>query len=414
LRGGDYSKHQRIAALSGRNLWRRALGLLPVQGFHFGRPLLVLQSDDWGRVGVRDQEGWEQIRAAEVDLGERPYDFYTLETADDVDALQRTLERHRDSTGRPACMGMNFIQANLDFGRMKADGFRHIELLALSDGLPEGWERPGLFEAYRDGIAAGVFHPGLHGTTHFCRSAVELWVHDEGERGDLVRKLWRAGTPYIYWRMPWIGYEYWNPEGSGDRFLSAEEQSTLIGQATGMFSKMLGALPHSACAPGYRANENTSRAWAQFGISVAQNGPGEYIPAHFVTPHVVPPHFDGNQILQLYRNIEFEPATNPETSVDDCVRRAGECFRRGIPAIVSMHSINFHSSLKDFRSGTLALLDQFLGAIERQYPELLYVHDREVFQLVQYGLVETEQAAVRVKVTGTKFKRGALARGAEA
>lgn len=396
--------------MSRRNLWRRALSLFPVQGFHFDRPLLVMQSDDWGRVGVRDQDGWEQIRAAGIDLGERPYDVYTLETAEDVAALQRTLERHRDSTGRAACMGMNFIQANLDFGRMRADEFRRIELLALSEGLPEGWERPGLFEAYRDGVAVGVFHPALHGTTHFCRSAVEPYVHDEGERGDLLGKLWRAGTPYIYWRMPWVGYEYWNPEGSGDRFLSAEEQSTLIGQATGMFSKMFGGLPHSACAPGYRANENTARAWAQFGISVAQNGPGgEYTP-----PHIVPRHFDGNQILQLYRNVEFEPATNPETSVDDCVRRAGECFRRGIPAIMSVHSINFHSSLRDFRSGTLALLDRFLGAIEMQYPDLLYVHDHELFQLVQNGFVQTKSAKVRVKVTGTKFRRGALARGAEA
>ena len=44
-------------------------------GFRFSRPLVLLQSDDWGRVGVRDAEGQEELRAAGLSLGERPYDL---------------------------------------------------------------------------------------------------------------------------------------------------------------------------------------------------------------------------------------------------------------------------------------------------------------------------------------------------
>jgi hypothetical protein len=44
--------------------WNHALSLLPLQGFHFDRPIVVLQSDDWGRACVRDQQGFEQLRAA--------------------------------------------------------------------------------------------------------------------------------------------------------------------------------------------------------------------------------------------------------------------------------------------------------------------------------------------------------------
>jgi len=67
-----------------RNAWGRARAVLPGHGFVFGRPLLVLQSDDWGRVGVRDAEVCTELRAAGVNLGERPYDYYSLETAEDV------------------------------------------------------------------------------------------------------------------------------------------------------------------------------------------------------------------------------------------------------------------------------------------------------------------------------------------
>jgi len=61
---------------------RNALGLAksatPV-ALRFDRPLVLLQSDDWGRAGVRDREGWDELRAAGLNLGEKPYDFYSLE-----------------------------------------------------------------------------------------------------------------------------------------------------------------------------------------------------------------------------------------------------------------------------------------------------------------------------------------------
>jgi len=124
-----------------RRVWRRGRSLLPVEGFAFGRPLVVLQSDDWGRVGVRDREGWEDLRDAGVNLGERSYDFYSLETAEDIAAIIALLHHHRDSTGRPACLGMNFIVANVDFKKVEADNFRQIHVRTLTEGLPDGWMR---------------------------------------------------------------------------------------------------------------------------------------------------------------------------------------------------------------------------------------------------------------------------------
>lgn len=384
-------------------IWRKGLELLPRAGFHFDRPLLLIQSDDWGRAGLRDREGLEQLRSAGIELGENPYDFYTLETAQDVHALQEMLERHRDSTGRAPYLQMNFVQANLDLPRMQTEDFGQLHLLALSDGLPQGWDRPGLLQAYCEGIACGVFQPALHGTTHFCRRAVERYMRDSGERGKLLRILWQAGTPYIYWRMPWIGYEYWDPEGAGDHFLSPEEQSKLIGQAVGAFSKMFSALPHSACAPGYRANHDTFAAWARHGVNVAQNGP-----RGFTAP------FLSGELLHLYRTVEFEPAVNPDFALENCVSRAEECFHRGIPAVVSVHSINFHSSVRDFRSRTLTTLDELLTALEARHKDILYVHDRELFQLVQHGSLQRQESSVYVKVTKQKFIPATQARGAEA
>lgn len=383
-----------------RKLWQRTLDLVPVTGFHFDRPLVLLQSDDWGRAGVCDQEGWEQLRSAGIALGERPYDFYSLETAEDLAALSAVLSRHRDSGGRRPCLEMNFVVANLDLAKMGADSGQ-LQLLPLAEGLPQGWNRPNLLEGYRAGIGDGVFRAALHGTTHFCRSAVERNLGAGSERAKLVRILWNSGTPYIYWRMPWIGYEYWDPEKpEEERFLPSERQWELIGQAVGQFAQMFSTLPHSACAPGYRANDDTHRAWAQHGILVVQNGPGG----------LVPPHFGRHDVLHSTRAVEFEPAVDPKFSAEACLRQAERCFACGIPAIVSVHSINFHSTLRDFRGRTLEALEEFLGALEAKYADLLYIHDEDLQELVTKGSYRTENGIVQVNVLKKRFKKASVVR----
>jgi len=377
-------------------IWQRGRDIFPKHGFYFDRPIVLFQSDDWGRVGLRDREGLEQLRSAGLDLGERPYDFYTLETADDLKHLIALLTKHRDSTGAHPCLGMNFILFNLDFARMRAGGFRQIELIPLSAGLPEGWVRPGLFEHYREGIAQGVFRPALHGTTHCCRSAVERRLGEDSDEASLLRTLWQASTPYIYWRMPWIGYEYWDPEKSeSDRFLPGDVQRDLIGAAVGEFARMFSALPFSACAPGYRANADTHRAWAQHGIRVAQNG----------LAALVAPHTDRYGILQLTRTVEFEPAANDGFSVKAALQQAEACFQRGLPAIVSVHSINFHSSVRDFRVRTLDALDEFLTALESKHEGLLYLHDEALCELVNQGAYRRSGGTIRMNVIRKSFNK---------
>ncbi len=389
---------------SARKLWRRGRDFFPVEGFYFDRPLVALQSDDWGRAGLRDQEGLEHLRAAGLTLGERPYDLYTLETADDIAVLQAVLNRHRDSTGSPPCLGANFVVANLDLARMEAGGFHQLHLLPLAEGLPQGWNRAGLLQGYREAIDDGIFHPALHGITHFCRAAVERELLADGERAEFLRALWQAGTPYIHWRMPWIGFEYWDPEQPAmERFLPAAIQQESAGQAVGLFSRLFSTVPKSACAPGYRANDDTHSAWAQFGIRAAQNGPGT----------LTPPHLDRSGLLQLYRNVEFEPATDPALCLENCVSQAESCFARGIPAIVSIHSINFHSSVSGFRDRTIALLEQFLSALEARHPDLLYLHDGNLQQLVEKGFYENAHTTTRVSVTRKKFSKRQTAQHAQ-
>lgn len=363
-------------------------------GLTFDRPMVLFQSDDWGRAGVRDRAGWDELVAKGLDLGANPYDAYTLETADDLEALGEVLRKHRDSVGRPPCIGMNFVMSNVDFPRCAENeecpdkNLQHIPLLPLTDGLPSPWERPGLMEAYEQGIREGIFYPALHGLTHFCMPTVQRELAANEERRTLLRKLWSAGTPYIHWRMPWIGYEYWDPSLAPDsRFLPLADQRASIARAAEIYRATFATIPLSACAPGYRANADTVTAWQEQGVRVVQCGPGG-------RPE---PSLNDKGVLLTFRNVEMEPATQ-SCELAKLVAQANGYLKRGVPVIVSVHSINFHSTIRDFRTPSLELLDGFLGAMVAAHPNLLFVNDGDLWEIATQGFFAA--ATEKIKVGG--------------
>jgi hypothetical protein len=376
---------------------RNALGLAKSATpptLRFDRPLVLFQSDDWGRAGVRDREGWEELRAARLNLGEKPYDFYSLETAEDLHALGEVLRKHRDSAGRRPALVMNFIMANVDFDRCFNPGQKQIPLRPLTEGWPGTWRRPRLLEAYQQGIRERLFYPALHGLTHFCERAVARELDAGGKRCELVKKLWHAQTPYIHWRMPWIGYEYWDPKmRPARRFLSVDDQRVVIKRAAGIFRDLFTSGPFSACAAGYRANEDSRTAWFENGVRVVQNGPGA----------LTGPYLDENGMLITVRTVEVEPATE-RCQVEKLVTQVEQCFAAGVPAVISIHSINFHSTIQDFRTPTLQLMDEFLTAMEKKWPDLLYLHDADLFSLATEGSYAGEDGRVRVGVASAGAK----------
>ena len=102
--------------------------------------------------------------------------------------------------------------------------------------------------------------------------------------------------------------------------------------------------------------------------------------------------------MHLYRTLDFEPSQGP-VDLDLCLRMAAACFKRGAPLIVSIHSINFHSTLKDFRSLSLKLLDKFLTALERRYSDLLYLHDHDLYEITTSGRYQSADGSFALRAS---------------
>jgi hypothetical protein len=81
------------------------------------------------------------------------------------------------------------------------------------------------------------------------------------------------------------------------------------------------------------------------------------------------------------------------------VSQAEVCFAGGLPAVISVHAINFHSTIQDFRTPTLKLMDEFLTVLEKKWPDLLYLDDADLFSLATEGSYAGENGRVKVGVT---------------
>jgi hypothetical protein len=337
----------------------------------------MFHSDDWGLVGIRDHESFKRLRHAGLPLGTDPLDYHSCETAADLAALYEVLSSHRDSVGNPPIFVCAFVLANVEFSRVVAGGFRRLDLKPLHEGLPTPWASDDLVDAYRRGVASALIYPALHGVTHFCRPAVEKLVTDPGTRGDLLRLLFREGTPVAYPHTPWVGFEF---KDDGDvlpaAWLPPSMQEQAVAEGVELFQAMFGRRPLSACAPGYQANPATFRAYGRAGIHVVHNGPGVSAPAS-VGRH---------GLLHLFRNVAFEPAWRADAdTVDRAVQAGQHCVEVGKPIVIYTHSTNYHSSVCNYRERTLEQLDRLLSRLEDTFDDLLYVHDGNLWDLARTG-----------------------------
>jgi len=121
----------------------------------------LLQSDDWGVPACATARDG-RAPAAGLNLGEKPYDFYSLETAEDVHALAGVLRKHRDATGRRPSIVMNFIMANVDFdrwfsGQKIESGQKQIPLCPLTEGWPGHGGVRSCSRLMRRAFASGCF-----------------------------------------------------------------------------------------------------------------------------------------------------------------------------------------------------------------------------------------------------------------
>lgn len=328
------------------------------------RPIVMFQSDDWGRVGIPSAEMIEKLRAEGATVGESAWDYYGLESERDVIELGDLLEGFRDRDGRRPTMTANFVMANADLPRMRDEHFQEFRWISLSSGFPAPWSG-NLLAAYLENRDRGVFEPGLHGFTHFNTSEMLACLREDSDRGRRARLLVANDVPYLASYTPEYNFALASRRRD-ERLLGYRAQLDWIAQGIELFQQAFGEIPRTVCAPGYRANATTARIWRQFGIESMQSVGDQ-------------PLTTESGLLQLHRNVEFEPVLSENDVVPRALAQAARAVSRGTPVVVCTHSINYITRFVRRAEDSRELLRRLITSLLELYPDLRFASARDVF-----------------------------------
>jgi hypothetical protein len=331
------------------------------------RPTVLIQSDDWGRVGLPDFSSIARLKARFPLVGRSSWDYFGAESLEDIQKLGGVLSKVQDRDGRPACMTANVVMANADLRRMAQENFDTFRAVALHEGFPEPWPKWNVVGAYLELINAGVWYPALHGYTHFSPEMMLQAWHDTGDLGERARYLFCEDIPYLASVTPEFNFALLRRHSSGELFASREEQRGWVMAGVDLFQRCFGMKPLSTCAPGYRANETTYALWSDLGFGVVQTASGKVACA-------------SGGLLEIPRNVFFEPALSDsaDRAVGDALRQAELAVSAGKIIVVCSHSINFMEQHLGRRRQSLEALKTLLNEFVRRWPDLRFAHDGDV------------------------------------
>ncbi len=301
---------------------------------------VVLQSDDWGLCAwVPDDRAHRvlaDLPAFRSEAGLR-YGRSTLEHAVDVRALAGTLSAVRGADGLPAVLQANTIVANPDPVRLVPPEFACAALpLTVHPAQPARWERPGLWEAVREAEADGVWWAELHGLHHLPAQA---WLTALRRGEDDARRAFEHGSPVC--RAVEASGEYAADEPRPVRAADLRE-------AVAHFERLFGRPPTSFCPPDYRFDDWFEQEAAAAGLTTLQ-GRFERHGQPFARQRRWlarwrPLEVAGGR-FHLPPRIAFEPrgeaAPAGPVGLAAVLARVRAAWRRGRPAIVSTHRLNY-------------------------------------------------------------------------
>lgn len=343
---------------------------------------VVLESDDWGLCAWVPDDQAHRVLAGQPAFrsaaGQR-YGRSTLEHAHDVDRLAATLLEFRGGDGLPPVWQANTIVAAPDWARLVPPHF-DVESLPLAPLGAAGsrWPRPGLLDAVRRAGQQGVWWPELHGLHHLPATA---WLAAL-RRGDHDARAAHEQQSPVCAAVEAAG-EY---DASEPREVRAAD----LREAVARFTALFGRAPRSLCPPDYRFDDWFEAEAEALGLDTIQGKPeqgsGRLVALRRRWLQLSFPHRAG-QRFYLPPRIAFEPrgeaGPGGRLGADAALRAAREAWKRGQPAVLSTHRLNYAHLDEAWAEAGRAALRDLLARLAAD--GAVFLTDFEVRELAERG-----------------------------
>ena len=346
--------------------------------------ILIIESDDWGLIRMPSKKAFNDLIRADIPVDKCSYNnFDSLESVEDIEALSDLCDTIKDKNGNPLKITANFIMANPNFEKIKADNFDKYYYNDISQTYDYYQGNIKTLAAVNEAIEKNMLVPQLHGREHL---QVNHWLKALRSGDAETHKAFDAGV---------FGHPSAYAKKTGIHFLSAFHISTKdelafsgrsVLEAANLFQNSFEFTSKTFIAPRYIWPDELETYFKQAGIETLQ---GTLVQ---LRPEIGKPSSKLNKSINwmgkmnisglnyLTRNVFFEPALNPDFKWEaDALKRVESAFFWGKPAIISMHRVNFMGGLsEDNRAINLKRLKSLIDALVKKWPDVIFMSSDEL------------------------------------
>jgi hypothetical protein len=357
-----------------------------LRGWSTSRKILVLESDDWGAIRMRDKEAYKYLLGKGYPIEKGPFEKYDqLESAEDLKALFAVLNSVKDSKGRPAVFTANTVLANPDFEAIRASGFNEYKYELFTNTYARYYGNGDVWDQWLKGIQDNLFWPQYHAREHYN---IPVWLERlrQGDKSTLdAFDCEMVGLPSV--DNPTKNDLVVTVNFRNEAELNKIAESFREGGQ--LFEKVFGFLSKSFIAPVYTWNDRIEEAVFENGVRYLQGGRVQRAPLPPDGKIRLVKHLTGerNSRGQVYlvRNVFFEPSTQADRKahMEQALTYIKAAFHMRKPAIVSTHRINYMGEMDlDNRARNLELLSELLQRVVKAFPNVEFMTSDQLGDLI--------------------------------
>lgn len=350
-----------------------------VVGWKTKRKIVVFLVDDYGNVRLASQQARENLNKAGYPARGHFDEYDTLETRRDLEMLYDVLSSVKGGDGKHACFTPFALPCNIDFERMKEEGYEKYQY----ELLPITYEKlsaidsdayKGTWELWQEGLSRGLMRPQFHGREHLSVRFIEDLLKEKNE--ELLTQLHNKSFVSLTTKKnktlnQMAAFGFWD-------FAENKELEPIIQDGLDAFEKVYGYRSVYCTPPAGSENEVIYEYLHKYGIKYIDTalvkkehqGHGKYKTKF----NYIGKRGKGN-LLYMVRNVVFEPMESKETDwVNFTFNQIDRAFRWNRPAMVSSHRVNFcgHIDPKNRKFG-LDILSQLLKKIVEKWPDVEFM-----------------------------------------
>jgi hypothetical protein len=316
------------------------------------RPVLILESDDWG-------PGLD-------------------ETVKSLDMIRNVLKRHRDRGGKHPVMTMAILLAVPDRVRIRSDGFEHYDRIKLHEPRFDG-----IKTQLRQAASEGVFALQLHGMEHCWPKSLMA-----SARNDADVRSWfdQDGFPDTNGLPPAVQSRWIDTSTLPARSLPDGDVAVAAREEVEAFREAFGETPRVVVPPTFIWTEEVEEAWARSGVHVVVT-PGRRYESRDGNGHpsgaserIVNGQRGRSGCFYVVRDVYFEPSWGHEPSrvLEAMIRKT----REGRPALVETHRFNFTGNSEE-QQRSLDKLDQLFRGVLEHFPNVSFMSTADLAEAME-------------------------------